>query len=83
MTIVKGMVVRSKAGHDKGRFYVVLAVRDGFAYLIDGRSRTALSPKKKNPLHLALTGTVLNEQFLCTESKICEILAEFSARLLE
>ena len=81
MQFVKGMVVRSKAGHDKGCFFVVIKVENGFAYIADGMERKALAPKKKNPLHLAGTSTVLNEQSLLTDSKICEIIAEFSGRL--
>ena len=81
MQLVKGMVVRSKAGHDKGCFFVVVKVENGFAYIADGKHRTVLSPKKKNPLHLAGTLTVLNEQSLLTDSKICEIIAEFRGRL--
>ena len=77
----EGMVVRSKAGHDKGCFFVVVKVENGFAYIADGMNRTVLEPKKKNPLHLAGTMTVLNEQSLLTDGKICEIIAEFSGRL--
>ncbi len=81
MQFVKGMVVRSKAGHDKGQFFVVSDIRDNYIYIIDGKYKTALNPKKKNPLHLAPTSTVLNEQSLCTNTKICEILDEFYERL--
>ena len=81
MQFVKGMVVRSKSGHDKGKFFVVVKMENGFAYIADGMERKALAPKKKNPLHLAGTSTVLNEQSLLTDSKICEIIAEFNGRL--
>ena len=81
MQFVKGMVGRSKSGHDKGKFFVVVKMENGFAYIADGMERKALAPKKKNPLHLAGTSTVLNEQSLLTDSKICEIIAEFNGRL--
>ena len=81
MQFVKGMVVRSKAGHDKVQFFVVSDIRDNYIYIIDGKYKTALNPKKKNPLHLAPTSTVLNEQSLCTNTKICEILDEVYERL--
>lgn len=81
MQLVKGMVVRSKAGHDKGSFFVVQRVEGKFAYLIDGSSRTALRPKKKNPLHLAVTSTVLSGQSLESDSEIRSVLAEFNRRL--
>ena len=82
MQFVRGMVVRSKAGHDKGQFFVVSDIQNNYIYIIDGKYKTALNPKKKNPLHLASTSTVLNEQSLSTNEKICEILDEFYASLL-
>lgn len=36
MEITSGCVVRSRAGHDKGRVYAVLAVKGGYAELADG-----------------------------------------------
>ena len=81
MQFVRGMVVRSKAGHDKGQFFVVSDIQNNYIYIIDGKYKTALNPKKKNPLHLAPTSTVLNEQSLYTNQKICEILDEFYERL--
>ena len=48
----RGTVVRSLAGHDKGRFYIVLDVKDGYAFLADGKRRTLTKPKKKKQKHL-------------------------------
>lgn len=47
-----GQLVRSKAGRDHGKYYLVLQVKDGRAYLVDGRKRLAANPKLKNPCHL-------------------------------
>lgn len=52
MEIKAGMPVRSKAGHDKGHWYLVLSEEGTYAYLIDGQKRTAQRPKKKNKIHL-------------------------------
>lgn len=49
----RGQLVRSKAGRDKGRYYLVLAdSEDGFVWLADGRKRSADEPKRKNIRHL-------------------------------
>ena len=42
-----GSFVTSKAGHDKGRLYVVLAEMKDSVLLADGRLKTVASPKKK------------------------------------
>ncbi len=56
----KGLVVRSKAGKDKGRFYVVVDFKDDRADVSDGRYRKFDNPKSKNPLHLASTSTAVD-----------------------
>lgn len=80
MQFVKGMVVRSKAGHDKGSFFVVTAAADGIALLADGKTRTLAAPKRKNLLHLAATKTVLPPDKM-TDSEIRSILAVFNGRV--
>ena len=52
LEIEAGMPVRSRAGHDKGCWYLVLKVAGGNAWLIDGHTRTPEKPKKKNLKHL-------------------------------
>ena len=39
MEIEKGMIVKSIAGHDKNRFYVVVKIKDNRAYIADGKKR--------------------------------------------
>lgn len=58
MEITSGCVVRSRAGHDKGRVYAVLEVNGGFARLADGGLRKIASPKRKNVKHLAYLGKI-------------------------
>ncbi|MGN1458138.1 MAG: KOW domain-containing RNA-binding protein [Acutalibacteraceae bacterium] len=81
MQFVKGMVVRSKAGHDKGSFFVVLKVENDIAYIIDGKSRTATKPKKKKLIHLSPTYTVLDEQSMETDSEILKTLSTFNSKV--
>jgi len=48
-----GQLVRSLAGRDKGKHYLVLRELDGkYVLLVDGHKRGIDRPKKKNKLHL-------------------------------
>ena len=47
-----GQFATSKAGHDKGRLYVVVAQEDDFVYLSDGRLKGPDQPKKKRRKHI-------------------------------
>ena len=54
--ITPGCVVRSKAGRDEGRRFIVLSL-DGeeFAYIADGDLRKVEKPKRKRVKHLYVT----------------------------
>ena len=49
---MKGRLAFSRAGHDKGKLYVIWKADERFAWLVDGKNRTQDCPKKKNFLHL-------------------------------
>lgn len=51
----RGSIVRSIAGHDKGRLYIVLDCRDGCVFVADGKHHTLEKPKKKKQKHLEKT----------------------------
>ena len=51
-----GALVRSLAGHDKDRFYLVMAVEGDFAYVADGKHHGLSEPKKKRLKHIAPMG---------------------------
>ena len=55
MEFVKGLVVRSKAGHDKGSFYLVLGLETDMAVVCDGSRRALANPKRKKLIHLSPT----------------------------
>lgn len=59
-----GMFAISKAGHDKGRMYLIMKEEGDFAYLADGKTKTADHPKKKRKKHLQLVKTELDESLL-------------------
>lgn len=57
-----GRVVRSKAGRDAGREFLVIGIPDEtYAYIADGRLRKAETPKKKKRRHLLTTGRYVSE----------------------
>lgn len=77
MELKRGTVVRSIAGHDAGRFLAVLTACEGGVLVADGKTRTIGSPKKKNPMHLRRTETVLSERELESDSVLRAALRRF------
>ena len=48
-----GGIVRSRAGRDRGRAFVILEILDEeYVLLVDGKLRTLARPKKKKRRHL-------------------------------
>lgn len=47
-----GMLARSKAGHDKAKMYIIKEVDDTYVYLVDGRIRTLVHPKKEKHVQI-------------------------------
>ena len=50
--IKKGMLAKSKAGHDKEKVYVIYDVDETYVYLVDGRIRLLENPKRKKRKHV-------------------------------
>ena len=70
--LFEGEIVRSRAGRDRGRAFVILKLVDeDYVLLVDGRLRTLERPKKKKRRHLLkasdtrmeLKGNLLNADF--------------------
>ncbi len=51
MDIEKSNIVRSRAGRDSGKLFVVLAVEGEYLLLADGKSRKLEAPKRKKRRH--------------------------------
>lgn len=79
MDFVRGLVVRSAAGRDKGGFFTVLEADDVYAVICDGKRRSLSSPKRKKRKHLAATKTVLAEGSMQTNREIRCALRGFNA----
>ena len=72
MEIAKSNIVRSDAGRDKGKLFVVLAVEGEFLLLADGKTRKVEHPKRKKRRHVlfvAADETRLSEK-IKSEEKI-------------
>lgn len=47
MKFETGMLVVSKAGHDRGKVYVITDVNENEVYVADGKNKTVCRAKKK------------------------------------
>lgn len=77
---VKGLVVRSCAGHDKGGFFVVLDVNADMVLICNGKSRNLAHPKRKKRMHLSPTKTVIPNHLMKTNREIYEHLQQFCCK---
>ena len=69
MEIAKSNIVRSDAGRDKGKLFVVLAVEGEYLLLADGKSRKVEAPKRKKRRHVLFVSaeeTRLSEKIRAT-----------------
>ena len=56
-----GMLAWSRAGHDKGKLYVIVKVEGEYVYLSDGKLKLAEHPKKKKIKHIQIIRQVPEE----------------------
>ncbi len=62
LSVEVGRVVLSKAGRDKGNFFVITDILDeNYVIISDGVKRKLKTPKKKKLKHLDLKPVVLDE----------------------
>lgn len=73
---MRGLVVRSLKGRDKGGFFMVLSADKDGVVICDGRRRTLEHSKRKNPIHLAATNTLLDS--MKTDREIRSALKPFN-----
>lgn len=79
MDLKKGLIVRSKAGRDKGEFFVVIELNEDFAFIADGKTRKLDKLKKKNNKHLFLTNSLIDLNKDITDKKIRTALRNFKS----
>ncbi len=49
-----GMFAISKAGHDRGKLYIIINEEEEYVYLSDGRLKPIDAPKKKKKKHIQI-----------------------------
>lgn len=69
----------SKAGKEKGRFFVVTEIKDNMLFLCDGKLRPLEKPKAKKVIHIMATKVILPEESLATDRKIRLALKKYNA----
>ncbi len=78
MQIKCGMIVKSVAGRDKNRFYVVVKIKGDRAFIADGKIRVLNSPKQKNFIHLKVTNYVVEIEKFNTNRKLRNLLHKYN-----
>ncbi|MDL2310847.1 KOW domain-containing RNA-binding protein [Peptostreptococcaceae bacterium OttesenSCG-928-C18] len=79
--LVKGQVVRSIKGRDKGRIQMVIDILDeSHVLVVDGKKRKVENPKKKKIKHLQKSNTVLKLDSCINNSQIRKMLKVFEEK---
>ena len=78
MELKCGMIVKSIAGHDKDRFYLVVDIKSNRAYIADGKLRSVEFPKAKNFIHLKKTKEVVNLKDFSTNKQVRKLLHSYN-----
>lgn len=81
--ITKGQVVKSRAGRDKGRIFLIIDIIDEEnVFIVDGDLRKLDNPKKKKVKHLIVYNTILDEFKYKLDNKI-KVNNAYIRKLLE
>ena len=78
MEILTGRVVISSAGHDKGRFMLVVGADGDRILVADGKERKLEHPKRKNIRHVRATDRTIEPEGI-TDKKLRKTLNAMSA----
>ena len=79
MNITKTSVVKSVAGHDKGKLYCVVYCEKGFAFLVNGKTKKLVNPKRKSIKHLEVLPTkAINMEDFQSDKRIRRLLREIA-----
>lgn len=83
MEVRAGILVSSKAGHDKGLVYIVKEVVDEKYILVVGNNHSLEKPKKKNKKHIQpidLEYTELIKESNCIDSRLTDENIKFALK---
>ncbi len=73
---MKGDLVYSRRGRDKGFLMAVIREDKDFVYVVDGKKRRLENPKRKNPRHLTFLSDSINEEKMKTNRSVRRALFE-------
>ncbi len=79
---MRGQIVCSKAGRDKGRFMAVVEDCGSTVLVCDGKERPLERPKRKNVKHIALTKSCLDEENFMSNRSLRHALKKFGKESL-
>ena len=71
-----GQFVTSKAGHDKGTMYVVVAADDEYVYVSDGKLKLPEKPKKKRIRHIQPINAYVGQELIAKLKSKSTVYAE-------
>ena len=71
-----GQLVTSKAGHDKGTLYVVVAEDNEFVYLSDGKLKLPDNPKRKRFKHIQPVNAYVGQELIAKLETKQKVYAE-------
>lgn len=76
---LRGQVISSVAGRDKGYLMTVTDYDGTYVYVADGKERRLAQPKRKNPKHVECTKWCLSEDRLHSDRRLRKALAELES----
>lgn len=79
--LIRGQIVLSKKGRDKGRYLAVTSADQNGVYVIDGKERPICRPKRKNPKHVDATKQCLSEESFATNRALRKALREWEEKM--
>lgn len=76
-----GKMAISKAGRDKGKYYIVIKqIDDNYVFIADGKLKTIEKPKRKKLKHLNISAEVaseIKEAIISNDNNIDIIIKKF------
>ena len=77
--LLRGQIIKSTAGRDKGYLMSVVSSDDKYVYVCDGKERRLASPKRKNPKHIEVFDTKLSDEQLNSDKSLRKALAQIES----
>ncbi len=80
-----GQIVFAKCGRDKGQAFIVTKVEGDYLFIVNGKNRTLLKPKRKKQKHVQIShyvneeiGKILMDNGYLLDATIRSALADYN-----